>query len=95
MVISYLIIECALKRKKLSVSIALLVCMFATAAIAAEPGAAGKEARRAEKLRAAFDQCDKNKDGVLSFEEFAECKAERKGKDKRKNRQHPDKKPGA
>ena len=75
--------------KKLSVSLALLVFMFATTASAAEPSAADKEALRVEKLRAVFDQCDKDKNGVLSFEEFSQCKAERKGK------QRPDKKPGA
>ena len=146
--------------KKLSVSTAILVCMFATAAIAADsgapaPGNAGphkegrlkstidvdkkprprfedcdknndgtltleeflaccprggekifasmdadkdgkitreewrtfREARLAEKLRKAFDLCDKNKDGVLSFEEFAQCKSEFKGK--RGGRKHP------
>ena len=81
--------------KKLSIALALLVCMFASAAIAAEPGATDKEARRAEKLRIIFDQCDTNKDGVLSFEEFAQCKAARKGKDKRDGRQRPDRKSGA
>lgn len=39
-----------------------------------------RDARRAEKRRELFKQCDKNNDGVLSFEEFEQCRPAPKGK---------------
>lgn len=39
-----------------------------------------KDARRAEKRRELFTECDKNNDGALSFDEFEQCKPEPKDK---------------
>ena len=53
-----------------------------------------KEARMDEKRRELFQKCDKNNDGMLSFDEFKECKPEPK-KDHRAGKKHPRKAPSA
>jgi Ca2+-binding EF-hand superfamily protein len=56
--------------KKLSVSLGLLIVMFATPAIAAD---SGKEAREGKKKRPSFEDCDKKNTGALTLEEFLAC----------------------
>jgi hypothetical protein len=63
--------------KKLSLSLALLIVMFTTAAIAADPGMPvhGKNDKHwgDKRPRVSFEDCDKSNTGTLTLEEFLAC----------------------
>ncbi|MCL1939445.1 MAG: EF-hand domain-containing protein [Desulfovibrionaceae bacterium] len=59
--------------KKLSVSLAFLICMFATAAVAADSGMTEGKHKGDKKKRPSFEDCDKNNAGALTLEEFLAC----------------------